>query len=187
MRGLTKREWFIVFLTALLGGSLACITNTTPPPAPCSIETLLIDENVVPTAWKFNMAGVPAKRFGVEFETVYFVSEYGGGIQDVYREWSERAADKAYREMVATNFGERAALAAWTVPSGLTYQSSIANQAQLGCTTDVVRRSRHCQYIGLYGPYVVLFLADMSEVMTYADFEFVLQSIDQRMSDCLAP
>ena len=186
MSKLTTRIGGVLLMAALLGSS-SCIVCVTPPPAPCSIETLLIDERDVPKEWQFNMTGEPPTRFGVEFQTIYYVSEYGGGTQDVYREWSASDARREYYKLVGTYFSDSGKLTEWMTPPGLAYESSVADEARVGCASEAVTAFSRCQFIGLYGPYVVRFAAHMSEVMTDSDFESVLLTIDQRMSECLMP
>jgi len=131
------------------------------------------------------MLGDPSTRFGVEFESANFTSQYGGGIHDVYREWSVRKARDSYRSLAKSYFSPRDKLTAWDLPPELTYQSSIADQAQIGCATTISSQSQRCQFVAQYGVYVVWFHASMSEVMTYSDFEAILQNIDERMATCL--
>jgi hypothetical protein len=189
MREMTVRKWLLMLVIGLMGSALSCritISNATPPPAPCPIESLLVDESVVPDEWYFSMYGDPSTRFGVEFEKVCFSSQYGGGIQDVYRGRTEREAQRGYQDLAGSWFSHQAELTEWILPSEFGYHSPIADQMQLGCATDIYREIQRCQFIAQYGVYVVRLHADMSEVMTYSDFEVVLRDIDRRMAACLA-
>ena len=189
MREMTVRRWLFIMVIGLMGSALSCgvtISNATPPPAPCPIESLLVDESVVPDEWYFSMYGDPTSRFGVEFEKVHFNSQYGGGTQNVYREWTEREAQRGYRSLVKSWFSPQGELTEWVLPSELSYHGLIADQMQLGCATDIFAKTQRCQFIAQYGVYVVWFQASMSEVMTYSDFEVVLRDIDRRMAECLA-
>lgn len=179
----------LLITIGFVGITLGCgsFRNVTPPPAPCSIEDLLIDESVVPNEWYLSTSGDPATRFGVEFQSMIFTSQYGGGIYDIYRERSIRNARDGYRGLVKSYFSPRAKFTEWELPPEIMYQSSTADQAQLGCATDIFSKVQHCQFVAQYNVYIVWFDADMSEVMTYADFEAVLQEIDRRMTECLSP
>ncbi|MBN1876745.1 MAG: hypothetical protein JXA33_21150 [Anaerolineae bacterium] len=185
---MTRCKWSFIMVVGLLGFTLGCgvvIRNATPPPAPCPIEELLIDENVVPDEWWLYSTGDPATRFGVEFEEISFNSSNGRMLYDVYREWSVRKAQDSYRDLAKSYFSLQNNLTAWDLPPELTYQSSVADQVQIGCAMAISSQSQRCQFVAQYDVYVVWFHASMSEVMTYTDFEAVLQNIDERMATCL--
>lgn len=189
MRKSIQHRWTWLIAAGFVGIVLGCggFRNVTPPPAPCPLDVVLIDESIVPEAWYLNMSGEPAARFGVEFEAVFFNSSYGGGIYAVYREWSTRKAKDSYDDFVKSYFSSNDELPEWTAPSELTYQSLVADQVQFGCSTEVGTDREYCQFAAQYDVYIVWFYSVMSEVMTYADFEAVLQEIDRRMTECLSP
>lgn len=149
MRKSVLRRWSLLINIGLVGITLGCggFCNATPPPAPCPIEALLLDESVVPNEWYFSTSGDPATRFGVEFESVGFTSQYGGGIYDVYRERSLRKAQDSYRGLAKSYFDPRAKLTEWELPPEIMYQSLIADQAQLGCATDIFSKVQRCQFV----------------------------------------
>jgi hypothetical protein len=182
-------ELSLVIALVLLSTASGCgvyIRNATPPPAPCSIETLLLNEDVFPETWQIGSVGDPADRFGVEFEFVRFTSRVDGiGFYSVYREWDERRALRSWRSLTNSYFNVREGWTAWVLPPDLTYQSSIADQLRLSCRTEYVTGQQRCQFTARYGVYIVWIVTDMSEVMTYSDFERILREIDHRMADCL--
>lgn len=197
-----RSRWLLpMFATLLLATSLGCacggcyLTTITPLPPPCPMETLLMDVSLLPEQLDGNGVMDPADRFGVEFTRFSASNSHdstlGGVTQTVYREWSERKAQRGYNDLVDTyfypqeNFFCHDEETKWEVPSELTYRSRTANQSQLGCTVGCTTDLQTCQYIAQYGVYVVWYYARMSEVVTFSDFERILQDIDRRMANCL--
>jgi len=187
-----KTWWFLLIAVALLLGTPGCcgvITCVPPPAAPCPIETLLVNEAVFPEGWE--QQGVPDSRgapasFGVERIGIDFSTPTRGvAVQHVYRAFNTRAAAAGYRDFMS-DFSVREEETEWTLPTELTYRSQVADQFRLGCSTHCPSGVQRCQFIGQYGPYVVVFHTYMSsDMMTYGDFERILQDIDRRMAQCL--
>jgi hypothetical protein len=163
------------------------ITCTSPPAASCPIETLLVDKSVVPVEWEQQgPPGDPPDRFGIErIDILFSTPTYGGGVQDIFRAWDKHEASRGYRDFVRASFSTRDNETEWKIPPEITYRSQVADQSRLGCSTHLPSGTQRCQFIAHYEVYIVRFDADMSEVMTYADFECVLQDIDRRMAECL--
>jgi hypothetical protein len=139
--------------------------------------------------------GDPADLYGVEFEETRFVHprEYDGGdiTQIVYRSWNERQAVRGYRDFVDTYFYTGRSFhcddekTVWMIPSELNFESEAADGWRLGCTVGCTTHMQRCQYIGRYGVYFVWTYAWMSDVVTYTEFENILEDIDARMARCL--
>jgi len=106
-------------------------------------------------------------------------------LQHIYRARDEREASKEYHDFVRAFFSVRDNEMEWQIPPEITYRSQVADQDHLGCSTHLPSGVQRCQFIAQYEVYIVRFDADMSEVMTYTDFERILQDIDRRMSECL--
>ena len=187
MKPTTHSGLLQVVTLMLLSTALGCVVVcATPPPAPCSLETLLLDEDILPETWRIGFVGDPADRFGVEFEFMRFTSRIGGrGFYAVYREWDERKALRSWRSLTDSYFNVREGWTAWILPSELTYQSSLADQLRLGCTTEYATEQQRCQFTAQYEVYIVWFDIDISKVMTYSDLERLLKDIDHRMAACL--
>lgn len=167
-------------------GVLLCVP---PPAAPCAIETLLVSETVFPERWE--QQGLPDSRgapasFGVERIGIGFsTSTRGGAVQAVYRAFDTRTAAAGYHDFMSY-FSVRERETEWTLPAELTYHSQIADQFRLGCSTHSASGVQRCQFIGQYNVYLVVFHTYMSsDLMTYEDFEHILQDIDRRMAECL--
>jgi len=190
---MSRTGWQFTLATAILLVGIPCcsvgLTLRPPPTAPCEIETLLVDESVLPMAWE--QQGPPrAKsapvRFGVErIGTVFSTPTFGGGLQHIYRARDKREATKGYHDFVGDFFSTRDTETEWEIPPEITFRSQVADQDHLGCSTHIRSSVRRCQFIAQYEVYIVRFDADMSEVMTYAGFERILQDIDSRMTQCL--
>lgn len=197
---LRGRWWFLIVVLLLLipvvgrcGGWY--LTALTPPPPPCPMKALLLDESAIPEQLNsVSYSDEPADRFGVQFRAISFSSSqdyYLGKIdQTVYREWTEREAQRGYEDLVDyfdphAHFFCRDKKTQWEIPQELTYRSELADQFQLGCTVDCSTNPQRCQYIAQYGVYVVWYHARLSEVITYTEFERILQDIDARMAECL--
>ena len=186
-----KIELLLPTVLVLLGTSACCgVLFCVPPPgAPCEIETLLVDESVFPRGWE--QQGLPSSEqatisFGVEKRGTGFSTRTRGvAVQDVYRAFNARAAATGYRDFRSL-FSVRKEETEWTLPAELTYRSQVADQYRLACSTHRPSGVERCQFVGQYRMYLVSFHTYMStQMMTYDDFEHILQDIDQRMAKCL--
>jgi len=200
-----RRKWLIVAALAFLGVFVLCgiglgvivlgFECAPPPPPACPMDTLLIDQTVIPEPLIELGRDEPADRYGVEFEEIRFfhpLEEYGGDIrQTVYRGLNEQQAARGYRDFVDSYFYPgsyffcRDEGAVWELPPEMTFESSIADEWRLGCTAGCSTEPQYCQYIGRYGVYFVWYYAWMSDVVTYAEFENILEDIDGRMAQCV--
>jgi len=190
MKSTTRGGPLLIIALILLSSASGCgevyIKNATPPPPLCPLETLLLDEQVLPEGWQIGFMGDPADRFGIEFEFIRFSSKVGGrGFYSIYREWDERKALRSWRSLTNSYFNARDGWTEWTLPSELAYHSPLANQLRLGCVTEFTTGQQQCQFIANYEVYIVWLDSDISEKMTYADFERILRDIDHRMAECL--
>jgi hypothetical protein len=65
----------------------------------------------------------------------------------------------------------------------------VADQYRFGCYTDEDFHCRHCQAVGQYGQYIVVFDAkldlDHPECLSFTDLERALVAIDERMAEHL--
>ena len=200
MKTTLQSRWKILIITLLLTTFVGCggwyLKTLTPPPPPCPMKALLLDESAIPEQLNsVSCSDEPADRFGVQFRAISFSSSkdyYLGKIdQTVYREWTEREAKHGYEDLVDTYFDPHARFfcrdkkTQWEVPQEITYHSEFADRFQLGCTVDCSTNPQRCQYIAQYGVYVVWYHVRLSEVITYTEFEHILQEIDSRMAECL--
>ena len=184
-------QFLLVIAVLLVGISGSCgVPICRPPPAaPCDIEVLLVNEAVLPEGWE--QQGLPRSKdapvsFGVEkIGTVFSTRTRGVVIHHVYRAFDTRAAVAGYKDFMSF-FAAREEETEWSLPAELTYHSQVADRFRLGCSTHRPSGVQRCQFIGQYDVYLVRFHTYMSsDLMTYADFERILQGIDQRMAECL--
>jgi hypothetical protein len=159
------------------------------------METLLIDDSLVPEKFDYVSSGDPAHRFGVEFQRISFSNPHRAGqvVQTVYRDWTEREASRGYDDLAETYFSPDAAFfcndveTKWETPSEFASFSPGADQWQLGCLVGCSTGENTCQFIAQYGVYVVWSYADLSAAMTSSDYEQIVQDIDRRMTECINP
>jgi hypothetical protein len=190
MRESGLRSFLVTMI--LLGTMTSCcgVFICEPPPVgPCDIETLLVNEALLPKGWKEQ--GPPRSveatvRFGVEkLGTSFSTPTRGVAIQDVYRATDARAAVVGYKDFMSF-FSLREEETEWVLPVGLVYRSPVADQSRLGCSTNRSSGVERCQFIGQYDVYLVKFHTYMSsDMMTYQDLERILRDIDRRMAECL--
>lgn len=108
-------------------------------------------------------------------------------IQDVYRAIDARAAAAGYNDFMSY-FSLDEGETEWILPEGFACKSPVADQFRLGCSSYHPGDVERCQFNGQFGVYLVRFHTCMSlDMMTYNDLEFILQDMDQRMTECLNP
>jgi len=179
----------------LLSGTTGCncgylsIRLTPPAPGPCDISALLVDETVFPPGWE--QQGPPSSKgapvsFGVERRGVSFSTRSRGvAVQHVYRGTDARATSEAYSDFMS-DFAVREGETEWVLPPGLTFESSLADQFRVGCSTDRGSGVQRCQFIAQYQAYLVRFHTYMSpDLMNFDDLERVLRDVDRRAGECM--
>lgn len=195
-RELSSTVVVLLSILVLYGvGLTGCCGAYVPPPPPCPIASLFVDEALIPEPLVSLGSGDPPARYGVEFEEIEFVhpQEYEGGKvrQVIYRAENEWRAMRGYKDFVDTYFYAGPSFhcddeeTVWDIPAAIDFESSAADEWQLGCTIECTTDPQCCQYIGRYGVYFVWYYAWMSEVVTYTEFEDILEDIDSRMTQCL--
>lgn len=181
---------FILVNFSIILLSLVCGINTNPISSPpCSMETLMIDGDVFPEGWYGS--GTPRERsapvsWGVEKLGVSFGSQKDGtAIQDVYRGKTIAETRTEYFKLLSFWFDNREDATKWYTPLEFNYESDIAHQFSFGCRTYEPSGVESCQAVGQYGVYLTRFHTFMSPIMTYSDLEHILQTIDNKMAQCL--
>jgi hypothetical protein len=180
-----------IFLILLL--CVACNVLWVNPPPPCPMATLMIDKSLFPEEWF--QQGPPdernaALRVGIERLGVSFISmKHGVANEGVYRGRDIDDIKASYAEEVSSWFHTYEDETEWDVPAEFNYQSSMADRYRFGCqirNLSGVRGVQSCQFVGQYGVYLVRFRADMSPIMTYNEFNTILQSIESKLAQCKA-
>lgn len=183
----------IKLLTVILGVTvIACAIQIgpAPPPSPCQIESLLIDQSLFHQ--DIYQTGPPTKssapmRFGINRIGIGFTSmTRGGAIQDIYEGRNLRETQAKFAEIISYEFSPREDYTDWYIPPTLHYQSNIADQFRYGCHRYVPSGVEICRAIVQYGVYLIIFDADVSDILTHRDIEKILQTIDTKAARCLA-
>jgi hypothetical protein len=160
------------------------------PPAPqrsFAPEDLLIDQGVIPPAWKgawgpFLPTGddlctteSAAIQFGVDDRELPVQAEH-----DVYRYRSVGIAQRTFEKVYLPQAERLESVSEWT------YQSPIADQSSFGCYDWAGRAVPVCEWAGRYEEYIVVFLARMTpDEVSLSDVEKVIRAIDARMAQYL--
>jgi hypothetical protein len=184
------RRGLCVAAVVLFACVLCCVAFTgPPPPAPCEIESLLIDDTLLPEGWVED--GPPSPEgaphsFGVErIGTSYYSFNRGGARHSVYRAFNARQAAAGYRDF-QSDFKMLGSGVEWSPLTEVGYESAVADQCHLACTRNILSGWEDCMLVAQYDVYVVELSVDIVEGgMTRADLEAVLADIDRRMAACL--
>jgi len=186
-----RKPLLLMVLLVWLGICGCCarsqLTAEYPP-----IDQLLIDESPFPEGW---VATEPSWEHPprapwsgptrmVEYIDRGFYTRSGGGAaagMSIRRFDSSQAAADEYEHRVDVAFRETEWNTSWTIPVELTFESTIADQYQYGCS-EVLGQVR-CGYVAQYGVYVLDFVIHFydTNVITYTDLPPVFQAIDERM------
>ena len=181
-----------LLIIILLLMSVACaiyIGATPPPPPPCPIESLMLEESMFHK--DIHQTSPPSKRgapmrFGDDKLGVGFTSmTQGGATLDVYQARSVKQAQEKFNEQVVYEFSSREGYTGWYTDT-FNYQSSVADQFQFSCRKHKASSVENCRFFGQYNIYLIIFDADISSILTYKDMEGLLQTIDNKVVQCLA-
>jgi hypothetical protein len=179
----------VVMLVALLACSIQGKTDK-PIESRCPIEDLMIDKSLFQEEWY--QEGPPEQktaliRFGIKKLSAGFISQrHGVARHDVYEGENFEETERQYFEEVDSWFSPREGWTEWYIPRGLNYESSIADQYRVGCYTHKTSGVETCKMMAQYDVYLTRFHSDMSSIMTYYDLYRILQTIDNKMAECLA-
>ncbi|MGB9873183.1 MAG: hypothetical protein ACPLYD_16195 [Anaerolineae bacterium] len=143
----------------------------------------MIDEAAFPPGWKASDAGpqppanAPLDHYhSIERIELFFYTHNGVAFQEVHRFASVREAVREFKRQKSISFPKD-----WVVPAELPYQSPSVDQFYLAC--GIEGSIQMCRAIWQYKEYFVRFNTHMSpELMSYADLERVLKTIDERLA-----
>lgn len=179
----------MILLLLGLSGCYIDFRASSPPVAPCPIESLLLSTSMLPgTEWE--EMGPPSSRnapteIGVERIGVSFSTPTNGGANHhVYRLFDSRQAVEEYEHSISTWFLHGASETEWLPPSRMNLSQIKADRHQLRCSTFLQTGAEKCRYIAQYGPYLVEFSADML-IISYDDLRMLIKNIDEKMMACL--
>ena len=151
----------------------------------------MIDQSLFSKDW--HQQSLPRERsapdqWGIERLGVSFISQKNGVAgQAVYRGRDFNESKVEYFDRISATgwFHSDENETEWYIPSDFTYKSTVADNYRFGCQTHNPSGVQSCQFVGQYEVYLIRFRTHMSEIMTYEDLEHILQTIDNKMAQCL--
>jgi hypothetical protein len=156
------------------------------PTPPFPIESLLVDQSVFPQGWEAGEPYDPEDGIGLSACIHYSPpADSPGGIA-LYAAYVARSPEEAadgYATWADFWFWDTEGWGAWSAPVDLQYESRIASQFRLACSSQLDDGEQVCQAVGQYGRYMTRFHTFMNpETMTPSDLEGILMAIDERMA-----
>jgi hypothetical protein len=193
----SKRWLLATTILLIIGYCMSCVEGP-PPERDFDAEDLLLDAAAFPQGWQAGEVGdLPGPIAGQAHEYERVTRGFTGpGLsrignwtragQRVYRYGGTRTAAKKFEAKRKQYFKSDAFTPEWKIPDELTYRSSVADKFHLGCT--YYSTAWECRALGQYEEYVVLILVDVypDSDVTYADFERILQAMEERITSYLA-
>lgn len=162
---------------------------STPPPAPCPMEELLLNEASFPSG-DWQQLGSPRPRgapssVGVEkLGTSFTAGQREVAVIGVYRFFDEGGAERSFHDLGGTWFRDRPSETTWFMPEQITVNPT-ADRYRLACNFDDAFEVHQCRFIGQYGVYVVELSVRTIESSEDA-FGTIVEEIDARFNACLA-
>lgn len=161
----------------------------TPPPAPCPVETLLLDEASFPSG-DWEQLGSPSPRgapstVGVErLGTSFSAKQREVAVNHVYRFFEEGDAERGFYDLSETWFRDRPYETTWLVPEQIAIKPA-ADEFRLACNYDKELEVHQCRFIGQYGVYVTE-LSMRTIASSEDEFAMAVANVDARLNACLA-
>lgn len=149
----------------------------------------MLDSSALPEGW---LGGDPRTksapvRWGVDRLGVTFLSESAPGVtlQVVHRGRDYKHTSDGYFELASSWFNADTNNTEWYLPLEFPYENSIADRYRFECATVKHNGAEICQFVGQYGVFITRFRTVISPSMTYDDLEYILQTLDTKMTKCL--
>jgi hypothetical protein len=166
---------------------LAACQSTGYPP----IENLLIDESVFPSGWSTSSdepepiarAPLGGTKSVESIEQTFYA--YGGSAGERIRRFrTEQGAAEEFVRQTRIVFRDSEFNTPWMTLQELSYESPVADRFYCACSVDESQPLwPHCACIAQYEVYFVQVSTPMLPgLMTYADFEQILEAIDEKMA-----
>jgi hypothetical protein len=189
-----RQSLYLILLSLLVCGLGGCgdwhIMFSTPdvPPSSCPIQELMLDTSVLPgDDWQeigSRSEKAASVRMGIEKIGTSFSTPIDGAFQEAYRFESERQANSAYKDSVESWFTPAEHETNWAVPQELVGLEVNADQYHVGCNDLKNDGFEQCQFVAIYGPYVIRFFAGMRG-LSYESFIDIVKEVDSRATSCL--
>jgi len=185
---------FPLIMLVLMVYLSGCYVRFDPPPeAPCPIEGLLLSSEDLPgnsSDWfgeTPSISGAPL-TIGVErIGAVYAAPGLFDGVHhQIYRMVDEEAALKAYQDVEERDFLTEDYLEEWVLVLELARIKTAANDQRMGCNLLKYTKAEDCRLVALYRSYLVRFNIRLYGLQIN-DVVPLIEEIDSRMTECLAP
>jgi hypothetical protein len=174
----TNNRLTVVFVALVL-----FLNSCSSKPPKCSIETLLLDENLFPKGTHAEPLESPLPEYPKESAAQSFYYAPDLVFQEVINWHSEKFAKDEFDLHLKSAFDVDQFMGPWETPDGL-YASSTAQNYHAACGVD--SHIYQCRVISTYDGYSVFFRAYVSEQgITLLKVNEFLQAIDERMTQCV--
>lgn len=171
--------FILLFVLALLSG---CSTKS--PPRNCPISEWLLNKADLPSGSIVNDVSSPVAEYPEESAGVTASNNQDLIYQVIGRYPSTKSARNKYNQSLKTHFRAESNGHTWGKPAEITFHSAIANQYNTAC--NIVHGKTQCRMIGQYEEYYVFFFSYIStKGINLEAYQDLLESIDQKMSQCL--
>jgi len=151
-------------------------------PPKCKIETLILDEKLLPEGTYVERLISPISEKPMESAARSFYYAPYDIFHAVINWHSTRSAKKDFDNYLETAFDTDKYMGPWETPSEM-YSSPIADNYHVACGID---GEYQCRLAATYGDYSVYFRAGVGkEGITLQKVNELLQAIDERMAQCV--
>ena len=162
--------------------SILVLTSCTMTQSKCPIESLIINEHLLPEGTYAERLISPISEKPKESAARSFYDAPYDIFHAVINWHSARAAKRDFDNYLETAFDTDKYMGPWETPSQM-YNSQIADNYYVACGTD---RTYQCRLAATYGEYSVYFRADVGdEGITLLKVSELLQAIDETMAQCI--
>jgi hypothetical protein len=152
-------------------------------PPKCAIETLILDENLLPEGTYAERLISPVSERPQESVAQTFYYAPDAVLHEVVNWRSTRAAKREYDLTVKSAFDVDNYMGPWDIPDGM-FISSTAQNYYAAC--GVAHKVYQCRMVATYGEYSVFFRSYVSDKgITLPKVNELLQAIDERMAQCV--
>jgi len=165
------------------GTLLLLLTSCARAESLCTIESLILDENLFPEGTRAERLISPVSEKPEESAARSFYYAPSDMFQMVINWHSIRSAKGEFNNYIETAFDTDKYMGPWETPSN-TYSSLKADNYHMAC--GIVHGVYQCRLAATYNGYSVFFRADVGEEgITLSKVNEILQAIDEHMAECV--
>lgn len=176
----------VYLLTACCGLSFS-INPGERTPIKCPAADILLDQDILPDIeWQdvWQNTEDASWRIGIDRAGAGFPTRNKGGIvQEVYLLKSAAEAEKEYDDLVDDLYRQTEFISEWITPDPLLNVETEADKYRLACASDTLSDAVQCEFLALYGPYIIELNVDIDAVQ-YADLITLVSAIDEKAVAC---